>query len=65
MSLHKYFKQTLPTDQETGLGESSNKRANEIMQNVLESGEKMAKKPTKEQTVYSSENEASIGKMQK
>ena len=51
MSLHEYIKRTLPTSQETGLGESTTKRVNERVQNVLYSGEKRAKKPRKEQTV--------------
>ena len=44
MSLQKYFKLPLPTSQETGLGVSTTKTANERVQNVLDAEEKRAKK---------------------
>ena len=62
MSLYNNFKRTLPTSKATGIGESATKKGNEEVQNVLDSGEKRAKKPRKERTVYSGEDRAAIGK---
>ena len=61
MSLHKCFKRTLPTSQETGLGASTTKTVNKRVQNVLDSGENTAKKPRK-RIVYSCEDQVAIGK---
>ena len=46
--MESYLERTLPTSQETGLGESTTKRVDERVQSVLDGGEKRAKKPRKE-----------------
>ena len=61
MSLQKYLKATLPTSQETGLGVSTTKTANERVQNVLDAGGEKSEEAD-EQTVYSDEDQAAIGK---
>ena len=63
MSLYRYFKRPLPTSDETGIGDTLTKKANECVRDALEtSAQPRAKKARKERTVYSEEDRAAIGK---
>ena len=62
MSLLHYFKpiSTLPTPEETGIGEAATKQANKAVQRVLESEEPPPKQ--RKYTTYSDEQRAEVGK---
>ena len=63
MTLHRYFKRTLPTPEDTGLSERATKEANQTVSSVLGQQESTESTASRKRSylVFSNEQRATIG----